>query len=85
MSEIGHNSGITGAQLKSIIERVERLNEERAGLAEDIKEIYQEASGNGFSPKIIRMIVRLRKMNPNERAEQDALLETYKSAIGMAD
>lgn len=50
-----------------------------------MREIYAEAKGNGYDAKIIRMIVRLRKMNPNERAEQDALLETYKSAIGMAD
>lgn len=80
---IGHNSGITAGQLKSIIERVERITEEKAGLSEDIREIYAEAKGNGFDAKIIRMIVRLRKMNPSDRAEQDALLETYKSAIGM--
>lgn len=74
---------ITGSQLKSILERIERLEEERKGLAADIKEIYAEAKGNGFDPKILRMIVRLRKLNPADRAEQDALLETYKSALGM--
>lgn len=80
---IGHNSGITAGQLKSIIERVERITEEKAGLSADIREIYAEAKGNGFDAKIIRMLVRLRKMNPSDRAEQDALLETYKSALGM--
>lgn len=81
---IGHNSkGVTGAQLKSIIERIERLDEERKGLGADIREIYAEAKGNGFDAKAIRQIVKLRKMNPKDRAEQEALLDTYKSAIGM--
>jgi len=74
---------MTASQLKSIIERIERLEEERKGLAADIKEIYAEAKGNGFDPKIIRMIIRLRKLNPSDRAEQDLLLDTYKSALGM--
>lgn len=77
--------GVTGAQLKSIIERIERLEEERKELGADVREIYAEAKGNGYDPKILRMIIRLRKMNPADRAEQDALLDTYKSAIGMAD
>jgi uncharacterized protein (UPF0335 family) len=84
MSGIGHNSaGVTGAQLKSIIERVERIEEERKELGADVREIYSEAKGNGYDPKIIRMIVRLRKMNPADRAEQEAILDTYMSAIGM--
>ncbi len=77
--------GVTGAQLKSIIERIERLEEERKELGADVREIYAEAKGNGYDPKILRMIIRLRKMNASDRAEQEALLETYKSAIGMAD
>jgi uncharacterized protein (UPF0335 family) len=77
--------GVTGAQLKSIIERIERLEEERKELGTDVREIYAEAKGNGYDPKILRMIIRLRKMNPADRAEQDMLLDTYKSAIGMAD
>ena len=77
-------SGITAVQLKSIIERIERLEEEKAGLGADIREIYAEAKGNGYDPKIIRAIVRLRKLTPNDRAEQEALLDTYMSAIGMA-
>lgn len=81
MSKTG---GVTAGQLKSIIERVERLEEERRELGADVREIYAEAKGNGYDPKIIRMIVRLRKMNASDRAEQDALLDTYMSAIGMA-
>jgi len=77
--------GVTGAQRKSIIERIERLEEERRELGADVREIYAEAKGNGYEPKIIRMIVRLRRMSQNDRAEQDALLDTYKSAIGMAE
>lgn len=80
---VGHNS-VTAGQLKSIIERVERLEEERKELGADVREIYAESKGNGYDPKIIRMIIRLRKMNPADRAEQEAILDTYMSAIGMA-
>ena len=76
--------GVTAGQLKSIIERVERLEAERKELGDDVREIYAEAKGNGYDPKIIRMIVRLRKMNPSDRAEQEAVLDTYMSALGMA-
>ncbi len=78
------SGGITAGQLKSIIERIERLEEEKAGLGADIREIYAEAKGNGYDPKIIRAIVRLRKLSEGDRAEQEALLDTYMSAIGMA-
>lgn len=74
----------SAAQLKSIIDRVERLEEEKKGISEDIKEIYAEAKGNGYDPKIIRAIVRLRKLSEGDRAEQDALMDTYLSALGMA-
>ena len=84
---IGHNSGegdaTTARRLKSIIERVERLEEEKSGLAEDIKEIYGEAKATGFDVKTIRAIVRLRKVELDKRREAEMLLETYKSAIGM--
>lgn len=73
----------TAARLKSIIERVERLEEEKTALAEDIKEVYGEAKATGFDPKIIRKIVRLRKVDLEKRREEDILLETYKAAIGM--
>ncbi len=76
-------TGITAGQLKSIIERIERIEEERKGLGADIREIYAEAKGNGFDPKILRMIIRLRKMAEADRKEQEILLDTYKSALGM--
>lgn len=75
--------GVAGKRLKSLIERVERLEEEKKGLSDDIKEIYAEAKGTGFEPKVIRRIVRLRKMDIEKRREEDELLELYKSAIGM--
>lgn len=73
----------TGARLRSFIERVERLEEEKKVLAEDIKEIYAEAKGQGFDVKTMRKIVALRKKDPDDRAEEDALLDTYLSALGM--
>lgn len=75
----------TAQQLKSIIERVERLEEERKGLGGDIREIYAEAKGNGFDPRILRQIIRLRRMAEADRREQEELLDTYKSALGMAE
>ena len=70
-------------QLKALIERIERVEEEKAGLAGDIREIYAEAKGNGFDTKIMREVVRLRKVESHERAERDALLDLYLSAMGM--
>jgi uncharacterized protein (UPF0335 family) len=87
LSAIGHNSGPAGFakdQLRSIVERVERLEEEKAALAGDIKEVYAEAKGNGFDTKTIRTVVRLRKQDSGERAEQEALLDLYLHALGMA-
>ncbi|MBI1212823.1 MAG: DUF2312 domain-containing protein [Alphaproteobacteria bacterium] len=71
-------------QLKSIVDRVERLEEEKAALSGDIKEVYAEAKGHGFDTKIVRQVVRLRKMDTTEREERDALLDLYMSALGMA-
>jgi uncharacterized protein (UPF0335 family) len=71
-------------QLRAFIERIERMEEEKAAIAGDIKEIYAEAKGNGFDTKVIRQIVRIRKQDANERMEQEALLELYMSALGMA-
>lgn len=82
----GHNSdagGVSGQRLKSFIERIERLEEEKAGLAEDIKEVFSEAKATGFDVKIMRKILRLRKMDSEKRQEEAALLETYAAAIGM--
>jgi Uncharacterized protein conserved in bacteria len=79
---IGHNS-IAGDQLRSIIERIERLEEEKRELAEDVKSIYQEAKSNGFDAKAIRKIVALRKKDAEERRQEEAILELYMHAIGM--
>lgn len=75
--------GIAGKRLKSFIERVERLEEEKAALAEDIKEVYAEAKAVGFDTKTMRKLVRLRKMDVEKRREEDELLELYKAAIGL--
>ncbi len=76
--------GGTAQQLKSYIERIERLTEEKDGIATDIRDIYAEAKGNGFDVKIMRKIVSLRRMDNHDRLEQDELLELYKAALGMA-
>ena len=78
----GHN-GIAGEQLAAIIERIERIEEERAELASDIREIYSEAKANGFDSKIIRKIVAMRKIDEGSRREQEAILELYMNALGM--
>ena len=75
--------GISGDYLKQYIERIERLEEEKSGIASDISDVYSEAKGNGFDVKIIRQIVRLRKLDKSELEEQETLLDLYKHAIGM--
>jgi uncharacterized protein (UPF0335 family) len=70
-------------QLKAIVERVERLEEEKKAIADDIRDVYAEAKGNGFDIKALRTVVRLRKQDINERKEQEAVLETYLHALGM--
>ena len=82
MNEIGHNS-IAKDQLKSIIERVERLEEDKKAISDDIKDVYGEAKGNGYDVKALRRIVSLRKQDPDKRAEQEAILDTYMHALGM--
>lgn len=81
MTEVG---GIAADQLASYVERIERLEEEKANLMADIKEVYGEAKGLGYDVKILRQIIRLRKMEDHERAEQEEILEVYKRALGMA-
>jgi uncharacterized protein (UPF0335 family) len=84
MADVGHNSTrFAKDQLKAIIERVERLEEEKKTITDDIKDVYVEAEGNGFDVKALRTIVRLRKQDAAERAEQEAILETYMEALGM--
>lgn len=81
MSDAGHN--VTDDRLRLLIERVERLEEEKKGIADDIRDVYAEAKAVGYDAKIMREIVKLRKMKPDDRAERDAILELYKSALGM--
>ena len=80
MTEVG---GVAADQLRSFIERIERLEEEKAALAADIREIYSEAKGNGFDAKVIRMIVRLKKMDQSDRQEQEQILDLYKRALDI--
>ena len=76
--------GIAGERLRQFIERVERLEEERKALGADIREVYAEAKAVGFEPKIMRQVVRIRRMESHELEEQEALLDVYKHALGMA-
>jgi len=75
---------IQAEQLRLFIERIERLEEEKKGIADDIRDVYSEAKGQGYDTKIMRAIVRLRRMEKNDRDEMDALLETYRVALGLA-
>lgn len=89
---IGHNSdadttqdvgNVSGQRLKSYMDRIDRLEEEKKGIADDIKDIYAEAKGVGYDTKAIRKLVKLRKMDTNKRHEEEEILELYKSAIGL--
>jgi uncharacterized protein (UPF0335 family) len=75
--------GVAGERLKSFIERVERLEEEKKALADDIRDVYSEAKANGFEVRVMRQIVKIRKMDKDDLDEQEALLETYMRALGM--
>jgi uncharacterized protein (UPF0335 family) len=77
------DTGIARDQLRALIERIERLEEERQALSEDVKEVYAEAKANGFDTKTLRQVVRLRKQDAAERQEQEALLDLYLHALGM--
>ena len=70
-------------QLKAIIERIERLEEEKKTISDDIRDVYAEGKGNGFDVKALRTIVRMRKQDANQRAEEETILETYMQALGM--
>ena len=80
MPDVG---GVAGEQLKSFIERIERLEEEKRTLSGDIKEVYAEAKGTGFEPKVMRQIIKIRKMDKEELDEEESLLDLYKRALGM--
>jgi uncharacterized protein (UPF0335 family) len=75
--------GVAKEQLRAFVERVERLEDEKKAIADDIKDVFAEAKANGFDVKTLRTIVRLRKQDTNERAEQEALLDLYLHALGM--
>ena len=81
MAQVG---GIAGEQLRAFIERIERLEEEKKDVQEQIKEVFSEAKGTGFDVRIMRQLLRLRKLRDNDRSEQEELLEIYKAAIGMS-
>lgn len=85
MSDVSSaTTSIARDQLRSIVERIERLEEEKKTISDDIKEVYGEAKGNGFDVKTLRQVVRLRKQDREERAEQEAMLDLYLHALGMA-
>ncbi len=75
---------VSDDQLRLFIERIERLEEEKKGVADDIRDVYSEAKSQGYDAKIMRQIVRLRKMTQDDRQEMEAVLDTYKAALGLA-
>lgn len=79
-TEVG---GVSGAKLKNFIERIERLTEEKEGIATDIREVFSEAKGFGFDTKAMRQIIKIRKQDVEARREQEELVELYKSALGV--
>jgi uncharacterized protein (UPF0335 family) len=83
MADGGNPGGIAAAKLKSFVERIERLETEKSELAADVREVYAEAKGNGFDTKIMRQVIKLRKMEPADRNEQDALLDLYRKALEL--
>ena len=74
---------VAHGQLKSIVERIERLEEDKKAIAGDIKEVYAEAKANGFDTKVLKAIITLRRMDPSERETLDSLIDTYMAALGM--
>lgn len=87
MTEVGHNSrkagGVAVEQLRSIVERIEHLEEEKAAIAADIGDVFAEAKGNGWNLPAIRQILKLRKMDASERDEREAVVDTYRRCLGM--
>lgn len=76
-------TAVNAAHLTSIVERIEHLEDEKTAVADQIKEVYAEAKGNGFDPKILRKVIAARKKRPEEREEEDAMLDVYLTALGM--
>ena len=77
------SGGVAAERLKSFVERIERLEEEKKAIADDVRDVYAEAKANGYDVKALRKVVRMRKQDVNERKEQEAILETYLHALGM--
>lgn len=77
------SENVAADQLRLLIERIERLEEEKKGISDDVKDVYLEAKATGYDPKIMREIIRLRKMQPHDRQEMEAILQTYLAALGM--
>ena len=80
MADVG---GVAGDRLRTIIERIERLEEEKKAISDDVSEVFSEAKGAGFDVKVIRQVVRLRKMDATDRSEMEQVLDVYKRALGM--
>lgn len=76
--------GVAAGQLRAFIERIERLEEEKKGISDDIRDVFAEAKGTGYDTKIMRQVIRLRKKEPAERQEEEAILDLYMHALGMA-
>lgn len=83
MAKSARVGGVAVDQLKSIIARIEKLEEEKAAISDDIKDVFAEAKGNGFDVKAIRQILKIRKMDAQEREEEETVLDTYLRALGM--
>ena len=81
MSDVG---GVSGERLRSFVERIERLEDEKKALSDDIREVYSEAKGTGFDVKVLRQVIRLRKMDASDRSEMEEVLDVYKRALGMS-
>ena len=84
MEHILSEGNVAADELRLLIERIERLEEEKKGIADDVKDVYGEAKSRGYDPKTMRAVVRLRKMETHSRQEAEALLDTYKAALGLA-
>ncbi|WP_022729744.1 DUF2312 domain-containing protein [Fodinicurvata sediminis] len=84
MTETANPGGVAADRLRSYVERIERLEEEKSGLTDDIREVYSEAKAAGFDTKVMREVVKLRRMDQSDREEKETVLEVYKQALGMA-
>lgn len=77
------SESVAAAQLRQFIERIERLEQEKKGISDDIRVVYSEVKATGYDPKIVKQIIKLRAMEPHDRQEMEAILETYKAALGL--